>query len=57
MRSINFKWPADKQLLCRDKEGAFGVNTNFEDYVRDLSCWELGTPWSETFPDLVHYLK
>ncbi|KAJ6441538.1 bZIP transcription factor [Purpureocillium lavendulum] len=57
IRSIQLRWPADKQLLCRSPIGDIQLNPEFESVISDIRYWHLGPPWSDAFPSLRKYVE
>lgn len=57
IRSIQLRWPADKQLLCRSPVGDIQLNPEFESIISDIRYWHLGPPWRDAFPSLRKYVE
>lgn len=54
--SLRFNWPKDRQLVLRDTQGMPALHPEFESIVGDMRYWSMSSPWTDLFPDLVHFL-
>lgn len=56
MKSLRLLWPASEPLLLKKTRSEVTLNPNFEAFAGDLRNWRLGSPWADTFPDLVQHV-
>lgn len=57
LESMQFNWSSEYPLFVQDECGQMSVSPEFELAVGNLENWNLGPPWSEAFPDLVHLIR
>lgn len=57
LESMQFNWSSERALFFQDEQGQMSVSPEFELAVASLENWNLGPPWSEAFPHLVHLIR
>lgn len=56
LKSIQLLWPGGHELLSQHSDGYLVLNGIFEGVVSDIGNWRMGSPWTDTFPDLLKYV-
>ncbi|KAJ4155807.1 hypothetical protein LMH87_001036 [Akanthomyces muscarius] len=57
MRSLKLTLPPGTSLMLKAERGGVELNPEFESFASDLRNWDIGTPWSDVFPQLQYLLR